>query len=258
MRKKLGRKFWMLRPLLTDTLPYEVPIIFSNDAYYLRKCASVSATDEAVIVKNILERPNSTPTIPYFYRIKKDATKKTLLGIPHPFAQLDICAFYDRYESSILTACSRSDFSLRHPAGIAAVFVEEMETPAHAPLKIGFPHLEPSTNQPELSRVVSYFTYRKFSLLSKFYSSREFIALEKQFSRVRQLDVSKCFYNIYTHSVSWAIRSKSFAKKNQKTSSFDTIFDGLMQKANYNETNGIIVGPEFSRVFAEIIMQAID
>src|SRR3546814_6195653 len=31
-----------------------------------------------------------------------------------------------------------------------------------------------------------------------------------------------------------------------------------MQRANYNETNGIVVGPEFSRVFAEIILQRVD
>ncbi|MDN4591613.1 hypothetical protein DBA29_24325 [Xenophilus aerolatus] len=258
MPKKIDRKFWVYRPLLTDTLPYEVPIVFSNDAYYLRLCQPAAAADQAPIVKNILERSKSTPTIPYSYRIKKDSTKKTLLGLPHPFAQLDICNFYDRYESSILTACGRSDFSLRHPAGIAAVYVEEMEAPAHAPLKIGQPHMEPAAGQPELSRIVSYFTYRKFSLLSKFYTSREFIALEKQFRQLRQVDVSKCFYNIYTHSISWAMRSKSFAKANLNTPSFDTIFDGLMQRANHNETNGIIVGPEFSRVFAEIIMQAID
>lgn len=31
-----------------------------------------------------------------------------------------------------------------------------------------------------------------------------------------------------------------------------------MQHTNYNETNGIIVGPEISRIFAEIILQAVD
>jgi hypothetical protein len=31
-----------------------------------------------------------------------------------------------------------------------------------------------------------------------------------------------------------------------------------MQKLNYNETNGIVIGPEFSRIFAELILQRID
>ena len=31
-----------------------------------------------------------------------------------------------------------------------------------------------------------------------------------------------------------------------------------MQQINYNETNGIIIGPEFSRIFAELILQSVD
>ena len=31
-----------------------------------------------------------------------------------------------------------------------------------------------------------------------------------------------------------------------------------MQKMNHNETNGIVIGPEFSRIFAEMILQKID
>ena len=31
-----------------------------------------------------------------------------------------------------------------------------------------------------------------------------------------------------------------------------------MQRLNYNETNGIVIGPEFSRIFAEIILQRVD
>ena len=31
-----------------------------------------------------------------------------------------------------------------------------------------------------------------------------------------------------------------------------------MQQMNYNETNGIIIYPEFSRIFAELILQRID
>jgi hypothetical protein len=35
-------------------------------------------------------------------------------------------------------------------------------------------------------------------------------------------------------------------------------FDHLMQSVNARETNGIVIGPEFSRIFAEIILQYID
>jgi hypothetical protein len=41
-------------------------------------------------------------------------------------------------------------------------------------------------------------------------------------------------------------------------STFAGAFDKLMKNLNYGETNGIIIGPEFSRIFAELILQQID
>ena len=71
--------------------------------------------------------------------------------------------------------------------------------------------------------------------------------------------MSKCFHNIYTHSISWAIKNKFIAKRDRGVkNSFDKDFDNLMQRSNYSETNGILIGPELSRIFAEIIFQDID
>jgi hypothetical protein len=58
--------------------------------------------------------------------------------------------------------------------------------------------------------------------------------------------------------VTWAVKDKESAKRNARESSFENSFDKLMQLANYNETNGIVVGPEISRIFAEIILQQVD
>ncbi len=73
-----------------------------------------------------------------------------------------------------------------------------------------------------------------------------------------EFDISKCFYHIYTHSVTWAVKDKESAKRNAREVSFENSFDKIMQLANYNETNGIVVGPEISRIFAEIILQQVD
>jgi hypothetical protein len=73
------------------------------------------------------------------------------------------------------------------------------------------------------------------------------------------LDVSKCFDSIYTHSLSWAIKDKEFTKSNVAVSStFAQDFDQVIRHGNHNETNGIPIGPEASRIFAEIIFQEID
>jgi Reverse transcriptase (RNA-dependent DNA polymerase) len=75
-----------------------------------------------------------------------------------------------------------------------------------------------------------------------------------------QIDVSKCFDSIYTHSLPWAVLGKDQTKFSLKKSlsTFGGRFDALMQGLNNRETNGIVIGPEFSRVFAEIILQSVD
>lgn len=75
-----------------------------------------------------------------------------------------------------------------------------------------------------------------------------------------KFDISRCFDSIYSHSITWALMNKEIVKDKTPLSkkTFGGQFDSLMQNLNYAETNGIIIGPEFSRIFAELIMQKID
>ena len=110
----------------------------------------------------------------------------------------------------------------------------------------------------ESQYIKSYYTYRPIDLIYKFYDRTEFQRLEQRYNFLMEFDISKCFYHIYTHSITWAVKDKESAKINRNKSTFENIFDKLMQHSNYNETNGIVVGPEISRIFAEIILQQID
>jgi len=55
---------------------------------------------------------------------------------------------------------------------------------------------------------------------------------------------------------SWQKIHQRILNKDKET--FGYKFDKLLMDLNYNETNGIVIGPEFSRIFAEIILQRID
>ncbi|MGN6537638.1 MAG: antiviral reverse transcriptase Drt3b, partial [Mesorhizobium sp.] len=78
------------------------------------------------------------------------------------------------------------------------------------------------------------------------------------FPHMTLMDISKCFSSIYTHSISWAVKGTEHTKDNLRAMSFSSEFDKLMQRMNYNETNGICIGPEVSRIFAEMILNAVD
>lgn len=251
-----------LRALLTETLPFELPIIFTNEYRYL--ALATPPTDANISPYWLALRATAggraqAYTVPYQYVIRKERAGTTTLSLIHPEHQVRVAQFYHDYAETLIATCAVSRTSLRYPATIARIY-SSTELERHATRKTGEVHVEPEVEpeQTDVSRVVSFFTYRDINLLSKFYDSPAYLALEKRFSKMRTLDVSRCFYNIYTHSVTWAVKSKRFSKENANAHSFEQQFDRLMQKINYNETNGIIVGPEVSRIFAEVIFQRVD
>lgn len=247
------------RSILTDTLPYEVPVIFSNEKLFFSLIAP-PRDDKVHKEFEKIVRLRSSGATPYQYRIQKDQGRgATDLAIMHPTLQLEFALFYKQYSQSILDYCKKSEFSLRRPASISSTF-SKVPLAKSATVKVGRPQLSPDDVEVEvdISHWASHFAYARYNLLGKFYDSEEFLRLEKRFSRLRTLDVSKCFFNIYTHTITWAVKSRDFAKSHRNAYSFEGRFDNLMQKVNRNETNGILVGAEVSRIFAEIIFQEID
>ncbi|EKG41336.1 hypothetical protein Pav013_2685 [Pseudomonas syringae pv. avellanae str. ISPaVe013] len=243
------------RALLTETLPYEVPMLFSNEGLYLAAKDNVLQTLKE---KYGLDIFSNQPTIPYKYKIRKNAYESRGLAIMHPAQQLEAGLFYSRYDHLIVGLCQRSPFSLRAPCSIASYYVERALSSGN---NAGTDNLieeatEGFTAIPNTG--TSYFAYKKFPFLFRFYDSLEFLRLEKKFKQLTKMDISDCFNRIYTHTIAWAVKSKEHAKLNKKKSSFEDSFDKLIQNSNHGETAGILVGPEMSRIFAEIILQRVD
>ncbi|TXM98578.1 RNA-directed DNA polymerase [Methylobacterium sp. WL64] len=243
------------RVLLTDTSPFEVPIIFSNNNFYLNVLQKNTFRGHMKIMLSTLFSKHSY-TIPFRYNIAKDSTSVRQLSLLHPAAQIDVCNFYQEHENLICYYSSIGQFSIRSPNRIGSAF--------YFPSKISEKnkYRGNSVDTTEIDKLVrnpaSYFAYNGYDRLHKFFGSIEFVNIEKNFAHMLVLDVSKCFGSIYTHSVAWALKNINLAKKNIHSNHFGSHFDSLMQKMNYNETNGICVGPEVSRIFAEIILNRVD
>ncbi|WP_412033190.1 RNA-directed DNA polymerase [Nitratireductor aquimarinus] len=73
-------------------------------------------------------------------------------------------------------------------------------------------------------------------------------------------DISRFYPTIYTHSIPWAAYGKERVKSALKTyeGSFADRLDQLVRSCNRNQTVGIPIGPETSRIIAEIISSRID
>lgn len=77
---------------------------------------------------------------------------------------------------------------------------------------------------------------------------------------IAKADISRFYHSIYTHSLAWAAYGKEKYKlnpKNYKGSLADRL-DAIVRSCNRNQTIGIPVGPETSRILADIISARID
>ena len=248
------------RVLLTEVLPYELPLILNNEAFY------ENMQDDGLrnLFFSVFSKTMTKGdwTIPFDYNVRRVGGEKSRkLSLVHPLTQLECVDHYEKYDEYMLNLCSHSPFSIRYISKKAkCVFPPEEDAEDDnemLPEEAAGQVIELDNNAIE-KRYRSYFSYKKYDLAYKFFESGDNLRLEQKFGHMMTLDITGCFYHIYTHTVAWAVKGKEIAKDNIKFDTFEKNFDQLMQHTNYNETNGIVVGPEISRIFAEIILQAVD
>jgi len=253
------RKGDVARVVLTETAPEEVPIVFSNDGFY-KHCGSYLNKETPYPLKELFERiidyhKEGDATVPITYKIKKDQNSLRRLALLHPAAQFRFILFYDKYKDVILYYCSRSPISIRFPQKVGTTFYIKNENKNINKYKT---HSVDTAYTGLISKHPSSFFHYSNDRLYRFFETDAFFSLEKKFSSLWLLDVSKCFDSIYTHAISWALKDKDFVKRQKTAVTFGNEFDDLMMFAKHAETNGIAIGPEASRIFAEIIFQKID
>ncbi|MBL28462.1 MAG: hypothetical protein CMM50_13030 [Rhodospirillaceae bacterium] len=73
-------------------------------------------------------------------------------------------------------------------------------------------------------------------------------------------DITRFYPSIYTHSLGWAAYGKDNVKENIKSyeGSLADRLDILVRSCNRNQTVGIPIGPETSRILAEVVSSRID
>lgn len=291
-RKKIKLSYSKERVLFSDVLPYECPIIFSN-RYLYRFFAKYLWVGEEQKVHNItwniltqskrldekdanafaallfgcyekderigeLKHRLNALFYPYHFNIAHKPNKNRTLSIIHPYSQWQVVEFYDRYKYSILYLCNQSKYSIRKPHKIAQCFYYRDRL--HRKL-LGHESDKVELFFNEYENLKTYFSYEKYSNIYKFYEDYRYQRAEKKFKHLVKFDLQSCFDSIYTHTISWATAGGADKVKvlpGYHGSWVGDTFDNLMQSVNARETNGIVIGPEFSRIFAEIILQYID
>jgi hypothetical protein len=284
-------KYKKERVVLSDILPFEIPLIFSNRYFYrFLVTNSIEVIDNKVVwnvkgkkispeeetnliqIVELLLGCNHNPSaqkdkyigiskskrrIPFVYKITHKEKEFRELSVIHPMNQVELVSFYEKYKELILYYCSISRFSIRKPTEIAKyVFFNDK---LHKQ-KSGYKEDRIEVNMHEYEHLKTFFAYKKYTNIFRFYEDYRYQRAEKKYNKLVKFDISKCFDSIYTHSLPWALLNKDSVKDKIELSknTFAGIFDEFMQNTNYGETNGIVIGPEFSRIFAELILQQVD
>lgn len=73
-----------------------------------------------------------------------------------------------------------------------------------------------------------------------------------------EIKYKACFDSIYTHAFTWIIERNVVDAKDAVNSHLLVTIDRILQNINGRSSNGIVVGPEFSRMMAEVLLQHID
>lgn len=161
---------------------------------------------------------------PCIYDASKRGGQRRLFSIPHPLFIRDQAAFFGR-----------------HWADVEHLFDA-------APGSVSRPILDPDG-----SRYVRITRHQELPTLRL-----------KRLSRFKYClitDVSRFYPSVYTHSLAWAINGKLAAKADTHSNSaavFGNRLDFILRQSQLRQTVGMAIGPDASKIVAEILMSAVD
>lgn len=162
--------------------------------------------------------------VPCPFNSSKRGFQRRSFGLSHPVFVRDAALFFSKHRAQLETHFERSQISTSRP---------DFEGTPQRALKIT-PHAQlPLIRLKKLAR-------SKYCLVT---------------------DISRCFPSIYTHSIPWALHTKSVSKTDRNSNSarvFGNRLDYILRQSQDGQTTGIPVGPDHSRVTAEIVLTAVD
>lgn len=163
-------------------------------------------------------------TRPATYNATKRGHQRRLFSIPNPVAAHDISLFLEKHWDDISNFFNKSPFSLSVPE-IDHTNMRALRITAH--------------------NEIAFYQYKRLS------SARYIV----------RTDISRFFPSIYTHALPWSYHGKTASKEDTSYKSAEVYFnrlDLILRQSQDGQTVGIAVGPDASRVIAEIIATAID
>ena len=250
--------------ILTDCSPEELSDIFSYVDFYNYLCSKSNSNrvDEIFNLmqgkrsnyKNVVDEEWASKPLE-FYISKKDGTLREI-SLLQPIALLNIYYYIRNYQYSILRELSNPVFSIRYHVRNNQLFYKGNK-------KDLFMYAGPIMKRSNYKRIVEqsgdFFNIIKYKNIYEFGNSETWERQCIKYNCLYKIDYKNCFPSIYTHSFNWITTSNvSDSKDLGNMPNLYSELDRTLQNINGRITNGIVVGPEFSRMSAELLLQRID
>ncbi len=261
MAKLRYRKRNKLDVILTDSRPVELPKNYTLTYFYnyLNNNKKVLSMFESVkketraseTERNGLLWGQEWHATPLKYHIIKNRFEMREMALISPISMIQIPLFLEAYEKQLLYLTSEGGFSVRkHETNDMLEYVD-----MNSEKGINY-HL---SAEKSIEASGAFYSVYPFKYMSEFHNSSCWYRLNREYKYFGKIDYSKCFDSIYTHTYTWIVTKNSVdGKKYGRNQFFLNMCDRLMQNINGSITNGIVVGPEFSRLMMEVLAQCID
>lgn len=261
MTKRKFRRRNRLDVILTDSRPVELPQNYTLAYFYqflnnnhelkgiFEKIRRELRASEKEKDGNIWGANwHSTPLKYHIYKNKYEIREMSLVS---PLSMIEISIFIEAYEKQLLLMSSEDGFSVRnHVMNDKLEYLELINGNGIEYKYSAEKGLEASGN---------FYNIVPYKYIYRFHNSDLWYKYNREYKYFGKIDYNKCFDSIYTHTFTWLITKNSVdGKQYGKNQYFLNACDRILQNINGSITNGIVVGPEFSRIMVEVLAQHID
>lgn len=251
--------------ILTDLLPVELSERFSFRPFYdfLNQIEQQRTLNQVVERLKVNQAKGSEKmfssgwsTMPLKYSILKGNDSYREMSVIQPLSVLNLYLFMECYQKDILNYLSSHHcYSIRYHKKNNDLFYKSRSKHAIQYFSID---MRRRVDKAVVQQVGNYFKIAMFESINSFADSHIWRMANFEYGHFAQMDYKSCFDSIYTHVYKWIIEHNIVDSINADNSNVFITIDRVLQNINGKQSNGIPVGPEFSRLIAEILLQRID
>ena len=250
--------------ILTDLLPVELSELFSFRSFYNfllekeQQAALLSLTEKYRKLMASGEKilfQKGWATMPLKYNILKGTGSTREMSVIQPLSALNLFLFMECYQKDILNYFeAKHCFSIRYHKKNTALYYKSKSSKATQYFQLQ----SKRTGRGAVQQAGNYFRISPFESINSFPDSRIWKLCNFKYRYYATMDYKSCFDSIYTHAYKWIIERNVIDSTDANNSNLFISIDRILQNINGKSSNGLIVGPEFSRMIAEVMLQQID